>query len=186
MTAAWLKEVELLDARPVAMPTHQGPILSLGRTTAMLDPGLAATSTPEPTLHDLGHSHASMLIGLGIPVTDVQRRLGHRKPETILRIYAHRWRERDARRSRIGHQLEHLFQPKPKSAAASTRWGAQTRPLLESGPVLQPERFAHPTRSYHQCRRTCFGTPESPRFAESGATCPRAVAPTPNGAASST
>ena len=68
--------------------------------------GLAA---PEPTLHDLRHSHASMLIALDVPLVEVQRRLGHRKPDTTLRIYAHQWKEREARRSQIGQQLGQLF-----------------------------------------------------------------------------
>jgi integrase len=64
---------------------------------------------PQPSLHDLRHSHASMLIALDVPVVDVQRRLGHRKPDTTLRVYAHQWKERDARRSQIGEQLGQLF-----------------------------------------------------------------------------
>jgi integrase len=64
---------------------------------------------PEPTLHDLRHSHASMLIAMDVPLVEVQRRLGHRKPDTTLRIYAHQWRYREARRSRIGEQLAPLF-----------------------------------------------------------------------------
>jgi integrase len=64
---------------------------------------------PEPSLHDLRHSHASMLIALDVSVVEVQRRLGHRKPDTTLRVYAHQWKEREARRSQIGQQLGHLF-----------------------------------------------------------------------------
>jgi integrase len=48
-----------------------------------------AHHAPGPTLHDLRHSHASMLIALDFSVVDVQRRLGHRKPDTTLRVYAH-------------------------------------------------------------------------------------------------
>jgi integrase len=69
----------------------------------------AAIAPPEPSLHDLRHSHASMLIALDVPVVDVQRRLGHRKPDTTLRVYAHQWKEREARRSQIGQQLGQLF-----------------------------------------------------------------------------
>src|SRR5919206_1758251 len=74
---------------------------------AVKQAGLAA---PEPSLHDLRHSHASMLIALDVPVVDVQRRLGHRKPDTTLRVYAHQWKEREARRSQIGKQLGQLFE----------------------------------------------------------------------------
>lgn len=76
--------------------------------------GLAA---PKPTLHDLRHSHASMLIALDVSLVDIQRRLGHRKPDTTLRIYAHQWKYREAQRSQIGQQLDRLFsQPAPLAA----------------------------------------------------------------------
>jgi integrase len=70
----------------------------------------AGLTAPEPSLHDLRHSHASMLIALDVPVVDVQRRLGHRKPDTTLRVYAHQWKEREARRSQVGQQLGQLFE----------------------------------------------------------------------------
>ena len=69
----------------------------------------AELAPPAPTLHDLRHSHASMLIALDVPLIDVQRRLGHRKPDTTLRVYAHQWKEREARRSQVGRQLGDLF-----------------------------------------------------------------------------
>ena len=68
--------------------------------------GLAA---PKPTLHDLRHSHASMLIALGYDLVAVQRRLGHRKPDTTLRIYTHQWGYRDAQKSEIGQHLGQLL-----------------------------------------------------------------------------
>jgi integrase len=71
----------------------------------------AGIAAPKPSLHDLRHSHASMLIALDTPLVDVQRRLGHRKPDTTLRVYAHQWKEREARRSQIGQQLADLFHP---------------------------------------------------------------------------
>ena len=70
---------------------------------AQLDP-------PRPTLHDLRHSHASMLIALDYSLIEIQRRLGHRTPDTTLRIYAHEWKYRDAQRSTIGVQLGRLFE----------------------------------------------------------------------------
>jgi integrase len=64
---------------------------------------------PAPTLHDLRHSHASMLIALDYSVVDVQHRLGHRKPDTTLRVYTHQWRYRDAQKSSIGDHIGRLF-----------------------------------------------------------------------------
>jgi len=66
-------------------------------------------SAPAPTLHDLRHSHASMLIALDYSVVDVQHRLGHRKPDTTLRVYTHQWKYRDAQKSRIGVHIGDLF-----------------------------------------------------------------------------
>jgi integrase len=64
---------------------------------------------PNPTLHDLRHSHASMLIALDHNLVNIQRRLGHRKPDTTLKVYAHQWKYREAQRSQIGSQLGELF-----------------------------------------------------------------------------
>ena len=69
----------------------------------------AQLAAPAPTLHDLRHSHASMLIALDYNVVDVQHRLGHRKPDTTLRIYTHAWRQHDAQKSRIGDHIGRLF-----------------------------------------------------------------------------
>jgi integrase len=80
----------------------------------------ANLALPKPTLHDLRHSHASMLIALDTPLTDVQHRLGHRKPDTTLRIYTHQWAYRDAQRSTIGTQLGQLFTQPPLHAVNPT------------------------------------------------------------------
>jgi integrase len=87
----------------------------------------AGIAPPEPTLHDLRHSHASMLIAMDVPLVDVQRRLGHRKPDTTLRVYAHQWKYREARRSRVGQQLAQLFAP-PEAALPPP--AEQRRPTL--------------------------------------------------------
>jgi integrase len=69
----------------------------------------ARIDTPRPTLHDLRHTHASMLIAMDISIVDIQHRLGHRKPDTTLKIYAHQWKYRDAQHSNIGTKLAALF-----------------------------------------------------------------------------
>lgn len=40
-------------------------------------------------VHDLRHSHASMLIELGFSPLEIANRLGHEKVETTLNTYAH-------------------------------------------------------------------------------------------------
>jgi integrase len=42
---------------------------------------------PQP--HLLRHTHASLLLATGLPVTDVSARLGHSIPTTTLNVYAH-------------------------------------------------------------------------------------------------
>lgn len=124
-----------LMERLIALVDQRGPVASAGALVFASRNGTGLTrkvargalkravkaadiAPPEPTLHDLRHSHASMLIALDVPLVDVQRRLGHRKPDTTLRIYAHQWKEREARRSQVGQQLGQLFrQPRPLPAA---------------------------------------------------------------------
>ncbi len=83
----------------------------------------AKIAAPEPTLHDLRHSHASMLIAMDYSVVDVQRRLGHRKPDTTLRTYAHEWKYREAQRSQIGAEIDRLFNDERQKAVAATAAG---------------------------------------------------------------
>jgi hypothetical protein len=78
-----------------------------------------------------------MLIALDVSVVDVQRRLGHRKPDTTLRVYAHQWKEREARRSQIGRQLGRLF-AEPKALPAP----AAGDPLPALPPAPDPRREA--------------------------------------------
>jgi integrase len=69
----------------------------------------AGITAPHPTLHDLRHSHASMLIARGYSLTQIQQRLGHRKPDTTLKIYVHQWNYHAAQQSQIGHDLGTLI-----------------------------------------------------------------------------
>ena len=41
------------------------------------------------TLHQFRHSHATMLHNMGIPITEISRRLGHSKVSTTLDVYSH-------------------------------------------------------------------------------------------------
>lgn len=42
-----------------------------------------------PRIHDLRHSHASWLIAKGVPLTVIQRRLGHESIQTTSDVYSH-------------------------------------------------------------------------------------------------
>lgn len=45
--------------------------------------------TPRPRIHDLRHSHASWLLGRGVPIHVVQARLGHESIQTTVDTYSH-------------------------------------------------------------------------------------------------
>lgn len=45
--------------------------------------------TPRPRIHDLRHSHASILLGAGVPIHVVQARLGHESINTTVGTYSH-------------------------------------------------------------------------------------------------
>lgn len=51
--------------------------------------GCAASGVEKIRLHDLRHSHASLLINSGAPILLVSERLGHEDIETTLRTYGH-------------------------------------------------------------------------------------------------
>jgi integrase len=52
---------------------------------------------PEVTFHGLRHTHASQLIDAGVDIVTISRRLGHKKPEITLRIYAHMFKKDDSK-----------------------------------------------------------------------------------------
>lgn len=47
------------------------------------------TELPRIRLHDLRHTHASLLLAAGVPVHVVSQRLGHKDPAFAMRIYGH-------------------------------------------------------------------------------------------------
>jgi integrase len=85
----------------------------------------------DPTMHDLRHSFASLLIAQGLDVVFVSRQLGHANPATTLRVYASefdRARNADAARTALtagfGNLLETASrnqpqEPDPETAAVS-------------------------------------------------------------------
>jgi integrase len=93
-------------------------VVRAAHTRATNQSGIAA---PAPTLHDLRPTHASMLIAQDYPHVEIQQRLGHRKPDTTLRIYAHQWKLRDAQKSQIGSHIGQLFAESARKQLRPTR-----------------------------------------------------------------
>ena len=51
--------------------------------------GIKASGVQRIRLHDLRHSHASLLVEMGFQLLEIAERLGHEKIETTLNTYSH-------------------------------------------------------------------------------------------------
>lgn len=61
---------------------------------------------PKMTPHGLPHLHASLLLGEGLPIPDVSRRLGHATPGVTMSIYAH---SLGAREDEVAHAIGRML-----------------------------------------------------------------------------
>jgi integrase len=70
-------------------------------------------------MHTLRHTHASVLLAAGVPITNVSKRLGHRDAYTTAKIYAHALPDSD---QDVAAKWESLRseKPRPKGARAHT------------------------------------------------------------------
>ena len=59
-----------------------------------LQRGIKKTGVKKISIHSLRHSHASLLLELGVPILEVRDRLGHEKIETTLNTYAHQYKNK--------------------------------------------------------------------------------------------
>lgn len=70
--------------------------------------GARKTGLPEIRVHDLRHSHASMLIDMGFDILEISKRLGHESVKTTLDTYSHLYPEKD---TRLAGELDKLRRP---------------------------------------------------------------------------
>lgn len=76
-----------------------------------------AADVPYRTMHELRHSHASMLLSAGQSLTVVSERLGHADPAMTLRVYSHLLpRAQAAAALAIGDMLTPAKAPKTRKA----------------------------------------------------------------------
>lgn len=66
------------------------------RVSEALAQGIELAGLPRIRIHDLRHSHASLLISLGVPITAVSKRLGHSSVNTTLSTYAHCFKDTES------------------------------------------------------------------------------------------
>lgn len=81
------------------------------RLAYRLDEAARKAGLEKIRLHDLRHSHASMLINLGINILAISKRLGHDDIKTTLNIYGHLYHTTN---EEIAGKLENLITEKGK------------------------------------------------------------------------
>jgi integrase len=69
--------------------TEGGRLRRSNFARGVLKPAARAIGIPNLRMHDLRHTHASLLLAAGEPIPVVSQRLGHKDLATTLRIYAH-------------------------------------------------------------------------------------------------
>lgn len=66
------------------------------------------TGLPKIRVHDLRHSHASMLIEMGFDILEISERLGHESVKTTLDTYSHLYPDKD---TKLAGELNKLRRP---------------------------------------------------------------------------
>ncbi len=68
--------------------------------------GIGASGVKRIRLHDLRHSHASLLVEMGFSPLEIAERLGHEKIETTLNTYSHLYPNKQAA---LANRLENVY-----------------------------------------------------------------------------
>ena len=84
IVADWMKQTDATAPADMLFP-----LCERGRLCYALHDGAKKAGLPEIRVHDLRHSHASMLIDMGFPPIVIRDRLGHKDIQTTLNIYSH-------------------------------------------------------------------------------------------------
>lgn len=72
-----------------------------------MDQGIELSQVKKIRIHDLRHSHASLLVEMGFTPLEIAERLGHEKIETTLNIYSHLYPDRQ---ERLADRLDQEYQ----------------------------------------------------------------------------
>lgn len=86
----------LPDDTPV-FATIEGEPLSLNAVSKSWADAADGTGVGDVTLHGLRHTHASQLFDAGVDIVTVSKRLGHASPAITMKVYAHLFRQSDAK-----------------------------------------------------------------------------------------
>lgn len=93
-------------------PTDRLFLLARSRYGANFKTHTKKADLPEIRIHDLRHSHASLLIELGFSPVLIAERLGHDRVSTTLDIYSHLW---PSKQNEVSDRLQKEFENKIES-----------------------------------------------------------------------
>ena len=82
--------------------------------------GIERSGVKRIRLHDLRHSHASMLVDMGVAPLEIAERLGHEKVETTLNTYSHLY---PSTQSKLAGLLDKKHEEEEEEAMAGDRHG---------------------------------------------------------------
>lgn len=68
--------------------------------------GCKNTGVKKIRIHDIRHSHVSLLIDMGIPILEIRDRLGHEKIETTLNTYSHLYPNKQ---KELAYKLDEIY-----------------------------------------------------------------------------
>ncbi len=95
----------------------------------MIRPGLRAAGLPETfRTYDLRHSHASVMIDLGVNLLALAQRMGHSDPAMTLRLYGHLFEGTQVELSEKIDELRAVTEPADGTVIPFTRAGANSSP----------------------------------------------------------
>jgi len=78
-----VNEDDYIFCSPTGAPTHPD------RFTQIFNKLVARAGVPRRRLHDLRHTHATLLLKAGVPIKVVSERLGHATPGFTMATYQH-------------------------------------------------------------------------------------------------
>ena len=118
----------------LVFPSSQGTFLRQSNTLKVLKRIVEKSGVTPVSVHDLRHTHASMLIASGVDVVSISKRLGHASPDVTLRIYAHLFEKRSRPPAPSLHAMTGFAHPETA--------GPKSGPKKEEGALSKPQKSA--------------------------------------------
>ena len=87
-------------------PTDRVIPISKSKLEKEMQQGVKLSGVKKIRIHDLRHSHASLLIEMGFSPKEIAERLGHENIETTLNTYSHLYPDKQ---ERLANRLDEFY-----------------------------------------------------------------------------